>query len=980
MDGFTFHALGNAREVRDLFEGIVRITGDGDYAVAAALLVTVGFILVLAAGAVRADGKNVIPYFASAVLFWCAAVVPTATVVIHDNRSESVYTVDNVPLSVALTASLATTFGTWLAESYETAFVPVTSARFTRFGAVFPERVAEALKAAGPVTPEARRLLDTVASACVVPEVLGDAAKGEALLASGDVWATVAADGWVNPARAAALPDGTVAYCPAAVAALTKVFTETELSALKRVLGAKLAPDAADPAAVLAEAVPQAESLLFGVSRSLDASLRHAVTMTAVTGALDRSAQEGNTTLALAVNLAKAQGNLASEINYRTMAKIGADFLPKVRNALEIVVIGLFPVTVLLALVSGHALGSVLKSWLMVLAALELWPAAASLVNFLVVQRDAGVFTALINAYGADSLAAAALIRETGASAQAVAGALMMAVPIICYLAVCGGTMAIGQMTASLVAPAQSAAQSQGASLAAGNVTQGNVSLGNVSANTVSANKSDASVRATTASTVVTGSAYGTVTRAEGGELTGMSRTGVNLGVTAGAAESIERQRSSQYAAGFSGSETQTVRTGTATTTDATTGVSRTFASALNDTVATSVGHGSTWNQQSGSGSVRTTSDMTEAARMNQVTEGTTVQTQGSWQVGVSAPAVGAGAARAVGGAAGAAGVTAVPGAGVRGAVQAADTQSLIDQATGRTAAVQSRESREAYQTVHDAAERIAATHTDAAVRSEAANFLTSLSHRRQAALEKATGMTDTVSVTGSHSESAAGRTATTVDDSASLMAASVARFGSAEGALRALNRAEGRAALAVGARDAAEAGMDSAEFGAGAMASPLSHSEDADAARKAQYRRAVSAAHMTDTVTEAARAVKAKSEKRPSGFGLTEDVAEKMASTVERRGASGADETAFRRGLLMIARETYRTENADKNYALRNAFLAGIGYQDTGSLQASLKAKAASDPVLRSAVASVGAKNTSEVSASDWTALVKAVRGAVRE
>ena len=977
MDGLTFHALGKAAEVRDLFEGIVRITGDGDYAVAAALLVTVGFILVLAAGAVRADGKNAIPYFASTVLFWCAAVVPTATVVIDDNRSESVYTVDNVPLSVALTASVATTFGTWLAESYETAFVPVTSARFTRFGAVFPERVAEALKAAGPVTPEARRLLDTVAAACVVPEVLGDAAKGEALLASGDVWGTVSADGWVNPARAAALPDGTVAYCPAAVAALTKVFTETELPALKRVLGAKLAPEAADPAAVLAEVVPQAESLLFGLSRSLDASLRHAVTMTAVTEALDRSAQEGNTTLALAVNLAKAQGNLASEINYRTMAKIGAEFLPKVRNSLEIVVIGLFPVTVLLALVSGHALGAVLKSWLMVLAALELWPAAASLVNFLVVQRDAGVFTALINAYGADSLAAAALIRETGASAQAVAGALMMAVPVICYLAVCGGTMAIGQMTASLVAPAQSAAQSQGASLAAGNVAQGNVSLGNVSANSVSANKSDASVRATAASTVVTGSAYGTVTREAGGELTGMSRTGVNLGVTAGAAESIERQQSSQYAAGFSGSETQTVRTGSMTTSDMTTGVSRTFVSALNDTVANSVGHGSTWNQQSASGSVRTASDITEAARMNQVTEGTTVQTQGSWQAGVSVPALGAGAAR-VGGVAAA--VTAAPGLGVRGAVQAVDTESLIDQATGRTAALQSRESREAYQTVHDAAQRIAATHTDAAVRSEAANFLTTLSRRRQAALEKATGLSDTVSVTGSRSESAAGRTATTVDDSASLMAASVARFGSAEGALRALNRAEGRTALATSAQEAAQAGMDSDAFGAGAMASPVPYSEDADAARKAQYRRAAVGAHMTDTVTAEAEAVKARSEKRPSGFGLTEDAAEKMAAAVESRGTIGADETAFRRGLLMIARETYRTENADKNYALRNAFLAGIGYQDTGSLQASLKAKAASDPVLRSAVASVGAKNTSEVGASDWTALVKAARGAVRE
>ena len=317
---------------------------------------------------------------------------------------------------------------------------------------------------------------------------------------------------------------------------------------------------------------------------------------------------------------------------------------------------------------------------------------------------------------------------------------------------------------------------------------------------------------------------------------------------------------------------------------------------------------------------------------------------------------------------------------GVRGAVQAADTESLIDQATGRTAALQSRESREAYQTVHDAAQRIAATHTDAAVRSEAANFLTTLSRRRQAALEKATGLSDTVSVTGSRSESAAGRTATTVDDSASLMAASVARFGSAEGALRALNRAEGRTALATSAQEAAQAGMDSDAFGAGAMASPLPHSEDADAARKAQYRRAAVGAHMTDTVTLEAEAVKTRSEKRPSGFGLTEDAAEKMAAAVESRETIGADETAFRRGLLMIARETYRTENADKNYALRNAFLAGIGYQDAGSLQASLKAKAASDPVLRSAVASVGAKNTSEVGASDWTALVKAARGAVRE
>ena len=72
--------------------------------------------------------------------------------------------------------------------------------------------------------------------------------------------------------------------------------------------------------------------------------------------------------------------------------------------------------------------------------------------------------------------------------------------------------------------------------------------------------------------------------------------------------------------------------------------------------------------------------------------------------------------------------------------------------------------------------------------------------------------------------------------------------------------------------------------------------------------------------------------------------------------------------------------QNFKINEGCKQILLPGIGYQDAGSFQASLKAKAASDPVLRSAVASVGAKNTSEVGASDWTALVKAARGAVRE
>ena len=1017
MADFTFHALGNADQVRDLFEGIVWVTGQGDYALVAAFLVTAGFIVVLASGSVRADGRSAIPYFASAVLFWFACAVPTAGVVIEDNRTEAVTVVDNVPLGVAFTASVASALGLWLAEGYESAFVPVASARFTRFGAVYPERVAEALKSAGPVTTEARSLLSAVASACIVPEVVTDEAKAAALVKSGDLWATVAAEGWVNPARAAALPDGTVAYCPAAMAKLAETLEKIELPALKRILGAKLAPDWPDPAGVLAQSVPQAESLMFGVSRNLDASLRHAVLMTSVTEAAARAAGEGDPTLALAVGLAQAQGNLASEINYRTMAKIGADFLPKVRNSLEIVVIGLFPVVVLLALVSGHALGRVVKSWLMLLVALELWPCAASLVNFLMIERDAGVFEALIQAYGADSLEAAAVIRETGASAQAVAGALMMSVPMVCYMAVCGGTMAIGSMTAGLVAPAQSAAQSQGAALAAGNIAQGNVNLGNVSANNVSANKADASVRAAQASTVATQSAWGVATRAAGGEVTGLARTGVNLGVSAAAGESFDRRQASDYASSHAGATVESARFTDATSTTDATSARRAFSRALNDAVAESLSHGGAWSQTASSSAGRSVTEGADWARMDQVTEGTTVQSQGSWSAGLRLPAWApqtsagtadeataspasssllmtgaaatpvtlaamAGSAGRTAGKAPAAAAPGMPSVGLRGAVQASDAQTLIDQATGRTSAAGVIESREAQQIVKDAAARIAATHSDAAVRQTAADFVQSFSRQQTASTDHSASVTDSASATASLGEARAGRVATTVDETPDLMREAVRRFGSAEGALRALNAGPGRAALAADHQFAREGAAAAGEaFGAGAFASPAGHAADAVEGMRNRLvtDRSVFAGAVkraASPVREAAGRIQQDAEARPAGAATTEAVVDKTADVVEGRLAAGAEETAFRRGLLLIAREAYRQDNASTNYALVNAFLAGVGYQNAGSLQQSVKARTASDPALKSAIAAAGAGSASELSSEDWSALVKAARG----
>ena len=338
-DAFVFYAYWNGNQIRDLFEGLVSVTNGSGFVQLAAFLVVTGMVACLLIGAVKGEGRSVISYFACAVLFWFVAIVPKATVVIEDVRSQTVYNVDNVPLSMALFASASSRIGHWLTQAYETAFIPADVARYSSFGAVYPQRVMEVLQRTGPVTVQGRETLQAVLKNCVLPEVVLDGRKADEAMASSDLWTLIKSDGWVNPARLAVMPDGSVLKCPAAVAELEQVLVNVEIPALKRWVHVKLDPQAVNPSTSIAASITQTESLLLGISRSAENSLKHSLLLTALPKVMSGHAVTVAGPAAMASTLARAQGNLAGEINYRTMAKMAEDALPKIRNALEFVVI-----------------------------------------------------------------------------------------------------------------------------------------------------------------------------------------------------------------------------------------------------------------------------------------------------------------------------------------------------------------------------------------------------------------------------------------------------------------------------------------------------------------------------------------------------------------------------------------------------------------------------------------------------------------
>lgn len=372
-----FYAYWNGSQVADVLQAVVGIVGTDGYRTGMSFLALAGFLTVMTVAAVRCRGGDVIRWFAATVFFFFVVFVPKVNVNVHDVRAMTVKTVANVPMGPAFVACATSQIGKWTAELFETAFADVDAARFTKFGAVFPERVVAALQTTGPVLPETRALLNPFIEHCIAPEILDSDAKLSALMQSTNLLSTVKTSGWLNPARFFLREDGTPLYCTDAIPVIETQLKTVEIPAQERKLLVRLADGSATDAVfetALRKAVPEAETLLLGISRSMSESLGHALLMTEIPKGLadyagTSAAGSGAAAFAASIELSKAQAHLSTEISFRTMGELVKVYLPKLRNLLEAVLIAAFPLVFLVLVGLGSQGGAVARMY----AVLFIW-------------------------------------------------------------------------------------------------------------------------------------------------------------------------------------------------------------------------------------------------------------------------------------------------------------------------------------------------------------------------------------------------------------------------------------------------------------------------------------------------------------------------------------------------------------------------------------------------------------------------------
>ena len=569
-----YYAYWNGGQIRDLFEALVSICSGSSYEGLLKTAVLAGFLVTLTGALLKWQGLASKVYLFAAVLFYSVMLVPKVDVAIHDERSADVYVVSNVPFGVGFFASATSKIGHFLTESFETAFSLPDAERFSKFGLVYPQRALNSLLAAGPVTPEGRALTDRVIADCIGPELLDHPDKAAELSHSGDIWTTISADGWINPARSSVSSDGTVQRCDQALQSLDQHLNTVELDFLSKRLGTVLVPERIDPADVIRRTLPQSEALLLGVSRSLEQSLKHSVMLTALPRGMASIAAQAGAPLDLAAKYSASQANLTSEINYRTLARLAEHSLPKIRNCVEFIVIAAFPLMLLLMVASGSAAGAVFRSFFVLLIWFQLWAPLLSVANYLMISVDANPMNRIAAEFGGSTLLAAGIIREAGATSQAIAGSIMLLIPVIAFALAKGSDMAFVSMATGLMAPAQGASSGASAQAAAGNFNAGNVSMGNSSMNSTSANKSDLSSSWSDPYASKSQTAYGSVTRDETG-------TSIDLGVTSSGALTHSRTTgtASSSATTLTASENQVLSLSSAASSS--NAVSREFARAM---------------------------------------------------------------------------------------------------------------------------------------------------------------------------------------------------------------------------------------------------------------------------------------------------------------------------------------------------------------------------------------------------------------
>jgi len=488
---WEIYAYQNSDSLFGVFNAAAAIHASNDYLSAVAAVAFCGFVSALIAYAFAPEKLQGWKWLGSVVLVFSVLIVPKVTVGIVDKTGGSaVKVVDNVPFGVAVLGSITSTIGHTLTGLFETAFqvIPGPGAlpaelSYQQNGLMFGNRL---IRETGNVVfpdPGFRTDLINFIHNCTTYDLVDGTLDPATFSSSGDVWPLMATP---NPARFSTLTGAggiSIDTCPNVYLNLNGRLP-AQITRIQGRLAFQLNPTlpGAAAAAAIAGQVQQAyfkNSIANAASSAADIIRQNAV-LNAIEDTGKIVGQKVNDPAAMVLAVGRAQAVAQQNASWLNYGKVAEQALPVFRNVVEAVTYALFPLFVLLLLLtSGRETMMAFKGYAAILIWIQLWPPLYAILNYM-----ASIYAAYDLAAAADlgtgnkalALQTASTIYSRAISGEAVVGYLAISVPFIAWAALKRmenmGTALVGGLSGL-----QGTLSGATSSAAAGNVSMGNVGM-----------------------------------------------------------------------------------------------------------------------------------------------------------------------------------------------------------------------------------------------------------------------------------------------------------------------------------------------------------------------------------------------------------------------------------------------------------------------------------------------------------------------
>ena len=453
-------------------------------------------ISVVAAAMVWVRGKDILTF-----VRWAAAMVLVTGVLVGVKRPvqiidlsdpTQVYRVDNVPVGLSLPFSLITSVGHALVRGYETVFHQPDALTYSRTGMLFGAELMGRSADFFSANPDMTGLFSDYVQNCVIGDImLNHKYSMYDLMHTSDPYALIFSK--PSPLRGVFDRTGTFQTCQWAAQELQTVMDadtreggQTWTHYVRELFGTR--PDAA---LLFGEMMGDSYRYFYGAGQSASDIMKRNVTISALRRGIPAYAARNGDTASL-LNLASETSYSRLRMSQATAADIATKTLPVMQSVLTGVLLGMFPLVMIMALISVLTL-EVIKGYVFSIAYLQCWP-----VLFAILNNAMNFYLSVKTGSTPVTLANISMVQQQYSDIATTAGWLALSIPFIAGGIVFGLHRVMSQAGSYLGSALQSSTAQSGAQAVDGTWAFNNLQTDNVQGFKWDTNSSYASGQMTT--------------------------------------------------------------------------------------------------------------------------------------------------------------------------------------------------------------------------------------------------------------------------------------------------------------------------------------------------------------------------------------------------------------------------------------------------------------------------------------------------